>query len=177
MPRPPHPRLRAWTEVEFPAWEALHQDAEVARWLGGAMPAEARRAAFDRTALHLAAQGWGVWAILDEHNKVVGAAGLQTVRPGMPFVGVEAAWRLRADAWGRGYVSMVMPALLEDGFDRLPLVEIVTCTARSNVRSQAVMQRLGFRRDEARDFDHPALAEDHPLRPHVMYSMPKPQES
>ncbi len=141
------------------------------------MSPEGRRAGFDRTARHLADHGWGVWAVLDEGGEVVGAAGLQTVRAGLPYEGVEAAWRLRTEAWGRGYVSLVMPKLLRDGFGRLSLPEIVTCTARSNVRSQAVMRRLGFRRDEARDFDHPALAEDHPLRPHVMYSMPKPQES
>jgi hypothetical protein len=33
------------------------------------------------------------------------------------------------------------------------------------------MQRLGFQRDPSRDFEHPALQHDHPLRPHVMYAL------
>ncbi len=77
---------------------------------------------------------------------------------------------------GRGLVSAVMPSILADGFARLPVDEILAFTARSNVRSQAVMQRLGFSREEGRDFDHPSLAEDHPLRSHVMYCLPRVQE-
>ena len=35
-------------------------------------------------------------------------------------------------------------------------------------------ERLGFVRDPARDFDHPRLAVGHPLRRHVLYSLPAP---
>lgn len=176
MPTPPHARLRAWSEADFPAWDAIHQDAGMVRWLGGPMSAEARRASFERQATGLAERGWGVWAVLDADGGVAGAAGLAPIGPSLPFEGVEALWRLRSEAWGKGLVSGVMPAVLADGFDRLPVDEILAFTARSNTRSQAVMRRLGFSRDEARDFDHPGLAEDHPLRPHVMYSMARPQE-
>jgi hypothetical protein len=31
------------------------------------------------------------------------------------------------------------------------------------------MERLGMKHDPADDFDHPRLAEGHPLRPHVLY--------
>jgi hypothetical protein len=31
------------------------------------------------------------------------------------------------------------------------------------------MEKLAMRRDAADDFDHPALAEGHPLRRHVLY--------
>jgi hypothetical protein len=31
------------------------------------------------------------------------------------------------------------------------------------------MERLGMMRSEEDDFRHPLLAEDHPLRPHVLY--------
>jgi ribosomal-protein-alanine N-acetyltransferase len=124
----------------------------------------------------LADNGWGVWAVLDETGEAVGAAGLQALDGALGFDGVEAMWRLRSDAVGRGLVAGVMPAVLADGFARLPIDEILAFTARSNVRSQAVMQRLGFRRDEGRDFDHPTLADDHPLRPHVMYCYSRVQE-
>jgi ribosomal-protein-alanine N-acetyltransferase len=35
------------------------------------------------------------------------------------------------------------------------------------------MERLGFVRSPALDFDHPALAADHPLRAHVVYALEK----
>ena len=176
MQTSPHPRLLPWTETLFPAWEALNRDPEIAQWLGGAMDHARSRATFERVAAGVADNGWGVWAVLDEAGEPVGAAGLNILDDEFGVEGVEAMWRLRTDAVGRGLVSGVMPSILADGFARLSVDEFVAFTARSNVRSQAVMQRLGFSRDEGRDFDHPGLALDHPLRPHVMYCLARPQE-
>ncbi|MDI1365822.1 MAG: GNAT family N-acetyltransferase [bacterium] len=171
-----HPRLRPWTKALFPAWEALNRDPLIAQWLGGAIDAAQSRVAFDRVASGVADQGWGVWAVLDETGEAVGAAGLHALDGDLGFEGVEAMWRLRSDAVGRGLISGVMPSILTDGFARLSIDEILAFTARSNVRSQAVMRRVGFTRDKARDFDHPGLADDHPLRPHVMYCCSRVQE-
>ena len=95
--------------------------------------------------------------------------------PAIPFApAVEAGWALVADTWGRGYAVEAATAVLADGFGRLGLAEIVAYTTRANLRSQAVMTRVGFVRDAARDFNHPALAEDHPLRPHLTYAAKRP---
>lgn len=42
-------------------------------------------------------------------------------------------------------------------------------TVPGNVRSLAVMERLGLTRDPADDFLHPNLPEGHPHRQHVLY--------
>ncbi|GAB3131714.1 GNAT family N-acetyltransferase [Microbispora hainanensis] len=60
-------------------------------------------------------------------------------------------------------------ASLDDRFGRVGLTEVVSFTAVPNVRSQAVMRRLGMTHDPAEDFDHPALPAGHPLRRHVLY--------
>ncbi len=44
-------------------------------------------------------------------------------------------------------------------------------TARGNVRSRRVMERLGFTRREEEDFEHPSLEVGHPLRLHVLYRL------
>jgi hypothetical protein len=36
------------------------------------------------------------------------------------------------------------------------------------------MQRLGMVRMPERDFDHPLLARNHPLRRHIVYTAPRP---
>ena len=38
-----------------------------------------------------------------------------------------------------------------------------------NLPSRRVMEKLGMRHDPRNDFDHPRLAEGHPLRRHVLY--------
>ena len=49
------------------------------------------------------------------------------------------------------------------------LPEIVAFTATGNLRSQAVMDRVGMSRCEDLDFDHPALPKGHTLERHVVW--------
>jgi len=63
-----------------------------------------------------------------------------------------------------------MRAVLTDAFGRGE-TEIVSFTAESNQRSRAVMERLGFRRDDRSDFNHPRLPADHSLSRHVVYRL------
>lgn len=173
----PHPTLRPWVEADFPAYVLLHSDPHVVEWLGGAqMDAEQMRAAFNRMRTELDERGWGVWAITDEQGFIVGAAGLQPIREGLPpYPGVEAVWRLAFHAQGKGRVTTAMRAVLPWAFANIAdLNEIVTFTGAANLKSQAVMRRLGFERDPSRDFEHPSLPLDHPLRAHVMYAMKRP---
>ena len=44
-------------------------------------------------------------------------------------------------------------------------------TTLGNVRSRRVMERIGMHRDPADDFDHPRIAEGHPIRRHIVYRL------
>ena len=62
--------------------------------------------------------------------------------------------------------------MLALAFDRLGTDEVISFAVWNNRRSTAVMERLGMRRDESRDFDHPAVPDSHPqLRRHVLYAL------
>jgi hypothetical protein len=84
-------------------------------------------------------------------------------------------WRLGAEHWGHGFASEAARVALRYGFTTVGLDEIVSFTAVGNVRSQAVMQRIGLRRDPSMDFDHPSVPEGHPVRPHVFYRLTRAQ--
>lgn len=167
-------RLRGWRDDDLKPYLAMFAEPEVAYWLGGPYPPELIAQRFERMKAALDARGWGIWAIEDETGEMVGAAGLQPVPrdSGLPFApAVEVAWRLKTSAWGRGLVTESMRLAMARA---CPLPEVawlplVSFTADSNVRSQAVMTRLGLVRDMTGDFDHPSLAEGHPLRRHVLY--------
>jgi RimJ/RimL family protein N-acetyltransferase len=66
-----------------------------------------------------------------------------------PFVAhanwVEIGWALRHEFWGRGYASEIGRAGLAFAFDVLGVQAVVSCTVRHNVRSRAVMERIGMR--------------------------------
>ena len=66
-----------------------------------------------------------------------------------PFVAhanwLEIGWALRREFWGRGYASEIGRAGLMFAFDVLGVQAVVSCTVRHNVRSRAVMERIGMR--------------------------------
>ncbi|MDB5213488.1 MAG: N-acetyltransferase, partial [Myxococcaceae bacterium] len=74
---------------------------------------------------------------------------------------------------GHGYATEGARASLAVAFGDLGLEEVVSMTTTTNDRSQRVMKKLGMRRDAADDFDHPKIAEGHPLRRHVLYRTPR----
>ena len=58
---------------------------------------------------------------------------------------LEIGWALRHKFWGRGYASEIGLAGLAFAFDVLGVQAVVSCTVRHNLRSRAVMERIGMR--------------------------------
>ena len=58
---------------------------------------------------------------------------------------LEIGWALRAAYRGRGFASEIGRAGLSYAFDVLGARAVVSCTARHNLRSRAVMERIGLR--------------------------------
>jgi len=67
----------------------------------------------------------------------------------LPFVAhanwLEIGWALRREYWGRGYAAEIGRAGLTFTFNVLGVQAVVSCTVRHNVRSRAVMERIGMR--------------------------------
>jgi 3-dehydroquinate dehydratase/shikimate dehydrogenase len=120
---------------------------------------------------HIEKCGWGFWAAsLIETGEFIGFIGLQDVHFKAKFTpAVEIGWRLAYKHWGKGYATEGALASLAYGFDTLKLNEIVSFTPLGNMRSRAVMARIGMHHDSKDDFDHPKLPQGHPLRRHVLY--------
>ncbi len=164
--------LRRWRAADRTPYAAMMGDAEVGYWLGATLTEAEALAQIDRFQAELDRTGRGFWAIERKADSaLLGAAALRSVHETLPVApAVEIGWRLAREAWGGGYATEAARALLNQGFAALGLSEIIAFTADTNLRSQAVMQRLGMIRDESRDFDHPGLAADHPLSRHVVYA-------
>ncbi len=152
----------------------VHSDAEVSYWYGNDRPTLAQaeqRARFmgDSWRLH----GVHKWMAYDRvSGELVGRGGLSRTPvdddwgqiyaflPSEPWVQVahenrrpfvahanwlEIGWALRREFWGRGYASEIGSAGLAFAFDVLGARAVVSCTVRHNVRSRAVMERIGMR--------------------------------
>jgi RimJ/RimL family protein N-acetyltransferase len=166
--------LRRWTDADRPAFAAINGDPRVHDWLGGPITAEATDTMVDRINAGIDAQGFGLWAAEQRADgRLAGMIGLSRVAAGDLPVGpcVEIGWRLHPDLWGQGLASEGARAALDWGFGPGTLTEIVAFTAETNLASQAVMRRIGVVPDPARGFDPPRLAQDHPLRRHVVWTV------
>lgn len=163
--------LRPAVDADRPAVAAMNADPRVAYWLGGVRGRADSDLFLERCAEHIARHGFGFWVVERKADgRVIGMTGLWHAPDNLPEAGkVEVGWRLAAEVWGQGYATEAARAALDHGFKVLELPEIVAWTARTNLASQAVMRRIGMVPVPERDFDHPALAQDDPLRPHVTY--------
>lgn len=168
--------LRHWREEDREPWAELGADPEVMQHFPKTLTRDESDAFVDGVGAQLEERGWGLWAVEErETGRFLGFTGLNVPRFEAHFTpAVEIGWRLRRDAWGSGFATEAARGVLTVAFDDLELPEIVSFTAVPNERSQAVMRRLGMTHDPAEDFDHPVLAEDSPLRRHVLYRLRRP---
>jgi len=168
--------LRAFRDEDRAPMAAINADPRVNEWLGGPITAEMTDATIARVNAHIARHGFGFFAAERKADgKLIGMIGLQVVRDELPPApGVELGWRLTPEAQGTGLATEGAAAALAWGFANLDRDELIAFTAHNNLRSQAVMRRIGMGHDPARDFDHPVLAEDHPLRRHVVFVARRP---
>lgn len=115
-------------------------------------PEALTRQASDRMAARadegLERQGWGIWALEQRATgRFLGFTGLARPAFEAPFTpAVELGWRLARGAWGFGFVTEAARAAAAFAFDELDVDELVSYTSEPNIRSRAVMIRLGMRR-------------------------------
>ncbi|MFE6820029.1 GNAT family N-acetyltransferase [Streptomyces sp. NPDC057677] len=161
--------LRPWRDSDRAPWAAMNADPEVREHLGEPLTREQSDAVLSAMRADFRARGFGWWALEARGTgEFVGRAGLDVVGPDLPFAGVDVGWRLTRSAWGNGYATEAALACLAFGFETLGLPEVIATTTVRNLRSQAVMRRIGMTRNPADDFEDPSVPEG-PLRPCVLY--------
>ena len=165
--------LRRWKDSDLAPFAELNADPEVMRHIRDPMSREESDAFAARIEEHLETDGYGLWAVeVRETGAFVGFTGLAQQTFEAPFnPSVEVGWRLAREAWGHGYATEAGAAALDFAFDVLELDEVVSITTTSNMRSMAVMRRLGMTRDPADDFEQQHKAVGDPLRPAVLHRL------
>ena len=86
---------------------------------------------------------------------------------------VEIGWVLAPRFWGRGLAPDGARAWLGYAWS-IGLDEIVAFTAKKNLPSQRVMQKIGMQREPSDDYEHPTIPPGHELRPHMVFRIRNP---
>ncbi|MBO6716792.1 MAG: GNAT family N-acetyltransferase [Rhizobiaceae bacterium] len=167
--------LRNWEDRDRELFHLINSDERVMEFYPFRLSRAEADNLLDKWRRELDDTGLGLFAIeLAESGACMGYCGVKhpNVMPHLPKETIEIGWRLAPSFWGRGYVTEAAAQMLRYGFETIGLPEIVSFAVGANRRSTAVMQRLGMRRDEESDFDHPRVPETHPhLKRHVVYRL------
>ena len=172
--------LRRWRPEDRAPFAALNDDPAVMEHFPARLTPAESDAMVDRIETGFAAHGFGLWALEvtepgDLTGEFIGFTGLNVPGFEAHFTpAVEVGWRLARRAWGHGYASEAARRALAVAFDDYHLGEVVSFTSTTNLRSQAVMRRIGMTRDPDGDFDHASLPPGHRLQRHVLYRIKAP---
>jgi len=150
----PRLTLRCFQENDLAPYATLNADPAVVAHLGG-IPLTAKysdeMAAWANDLFQR--EGIGLLAVeRTEDSSFLGMCGLHHL-DAYPD-DIEIAWRLAHEHWGHGYATEAAAAWLGYGFTFKSLPRVISVTEGVNVRSLAVMRRLGM------TFDHNARIEE-----------------
>jgi ribosomal-protein-alanine N-acetyltransferase len=165
--------LRRWRLADRAPFAAMNADPEVMRYFPSALTPADSDALVDRIEAGFEKYGFGLWALdVLATGEFIGFTGLSVPSFDAHFTpAVEIGWRLARPAWGHGYATEAARRAVASGFGDHGLTDMVSFTSLVNVRSQAVMRRIGMTHDPAADFDHPRLPAGHPLQRHVLWRL------
>ena len=134
--------LRQFRDADLDAYAAIMADPEVMRFLGGKPYDRAQSWRHMAVTLgHWALRGFGVWALEEKSTgRLVGRAGLNAYE-GWP--GLEVAWTLGREHWGRGYATEAARVALTQAFETLGRDHVISLIDSANTPSIRVAERIG----------------------------------
>jgi RimJ/RimL family protein N-acetyltransferase len=144
--------LRPFRADDLPVYAALNADAEVVEFLGGPLTRDGSDGIATWANGLFEAEGIGLLAVeRREDGAFLGMCGLHHLEAYPDDV--EVGWRLAREHWGHGYATEAATAWLEHAFGAMRLPRVISVTDPPNVRSLAVMHRLGMRYDHEAEIE------------------------
>lgn len=158
--------LRTFRPEDLVLYAKLNEDPAVVEFLGGhpftrAMSDDMAHGANDS----FVQRGFGKLAVERRvDGAFLGMCGL-SIEPWFPN-DLEIGWRLAREYWGFGYATEAATAWLNYAFEHLRAARVISVADVPNLRSIAVMRRIGLQ------FDHaPTLSDENGEFEAVVYSM------
>ncbi|TIX49165.1 GNAT family N-acetyltransferase [Alteraurantiacibacter aquimixticola] len=168
--------LRDWREEDWDRFFEVTNTPAGMRWLGGVADEAARTLQRERFESYHAEHGHTFWALERKQDggflsgEMLGTCGLKKSNSeNGPLGEFEIGWRLRQDAWGKGYAHEAARACMDLAVDHFGAPRVIALTVQGNEASWGLMKRLGMQRREDLDFNDPRFGPD--LNPTIAYSI------
>ena len=165
--------LRDWRgDADWDEFFRVTNTPAVMQWLGDVLDDAGCAKQRARVEACRAKNGFCFWVVeRKEDGAMLGFCGIKRAdAPGSTLTGeFEVGWRLREDAWGRGYAREAATATLDAAFDTFGAEEVFALTVPGNTASWGLMKRLGMTRREELDYVDNRYEE--PWNPTIVYSI------
>ena len=147
--------MREWIEADIEPFSQMCADPNVMRYFPSVMSREECEVFVEREIQFHSEKGFGLWAV-EIDGMFAGYTGLWVPSFDVSFTPcVEVGWRLAQWSWGKGYATEAGKEAIRIGFEEHAISEIFSFTTATNTPSESVMKRIGMKRREDLDFDHP----------------------
>ncbi|SFT15330.1 GNAT family N-acetyltransferase [Paenibacillus sp. BC26] len=162
-------RLRDWEEADLAPFAEMNADEEVMRYFPKPLSADETKVFYNNIVSEFAECGFGLYAVeVKETNRFIGFIGFHHATFESDFTPcIEIGWRLKKEAWGKGYATEGAAACLDYGFNGLGFSDVYSFTADMNKPSSQVMVKIGM--NFMKHFNHPRVEAGSPLCKHVLY--------
>lgn len=160
---------RDYLERDYLPFSQMNADEEVMKYFPARLTQVESNALLDRNQKELTSLGYGLFAIeVKSTNEFIGFTGLHEATFEAEFTPcIEIGWRLKRSAWNQGFATEAALGVLAFAKRITAINEIYSFTATCNKPSEKVMRKIHL--TKIADFEHPALINGDPLKPHVLY--------
>ncbi len=138
--------LRAWQDEDLPIFARINSDPLIMEYMPRILPP----ADSDKLAVHFSEHiekhGFGMYALeTKESGEFVGTVGLNTVEFKAHFTpAVEVAWRLDYGAWGKGYATEAVQAVVSWAVEQPSIMRVWALCDVDNIASARVLEKVGM---------------------------------
>ncbi|MCB9034611.1 MAG: GNAT family N-acetyltransferase [Chitinophagales bacterium] len=151
--------FRNWSKEDIAAFAALNANMEVMQHFPNTHTKEETKAMITRFQDHYEKYGYTYFAtdVLDT-GEFIGFIGLAFQSYTSEFTpATDIGWRLKKNAWNKGYATEGATRCLEYAFTTLQLDKVIATCTINNTKSENVMRKIGM--TKLGYFKHPLLKE------------------
>ncbi|MBC1374325.1 GNAT family N-acetyltransferase [Listeria sp. FSL L7-0091] len=160
---------RDYLVSDYLPFSQMNADKKVMKFFPATLTQKESNALLDRNQEELNSLGYGLFAIeVKTTSEFIGFTGFHEATFKAEFTPcTEIGWRLKRSAWNQGYATEAALGALSFAKGISAINEIYSFTATCNKASEQVMKKIHL--TKVANFEHPALVNGDPLKPHVLY--------
>jgi len=165
--------FRTWTNADIPEFAALTADEEVMEYFPKTLSMQEAIEFVGRAKKHFHDNGFTYYATeVLATKEFIGMIGLALQEYTTDFTpAIDIGWRLKKNAWGKGYATEGAKRCIDYAFNELKIDEIISVCTINNKKSEKVMQKIGMIKKGT--FNHPELIDYPALEKHFWYEIKK----